>query len=315
MTASTTSSSRKPRVRAMFVDARENRGSIVSGLLTAGHATRTRLGFAMHAETQKLDVLFEDVETGIGAAAPLADRVERCRGIDVAVVVAGRATGRAADTLRMLHACGVRKAVALFEHADDEGSARDLRENLGRHLLLGTAFEADEVPIVSLHGSSEALDARDAATLFGAIDDVAMPRVDEQFLVAGANARGTQAITSRLVRGSIRPPRGKGSLFLPARPTIIRGRSEIIPSRPGLFLAHHALEFVDCIRVDIARPLIEGERVHVFGGDFGCVDGVVKRGRIELAGPIAMFDDRVGVVRYLGYAQLWSCFAQRAERA
>ncbi len=318
----------KPRIRAVLVDARARPRPSFARALAAGARTKPAPagspGDVVLVETELYELLLEELP----AELPLRARVGRSRGADLAIVVAGRATGDAARDLHVLHACGVRRAVTVVP-ADGPAA---LRESLGRDLLFEGELPGDDMPALSLAGDGASLGARELHALLDLVDATALPRVHAGFLaaVAGDGARPAGAgdgAKARLLWGALEERAPRALLFdddatagwrelggvvdgVPARagdtvtlfsPALDRAAGGIVAGAP-LPLAR-VLHLSGLVRA----PAPAGEACTAFGGAAGMSDGVLGGdGVLRLERPLAVVDGRVGLVRRFGFTRVTS---------
>ena len=239
-----------------------------------------------------------------------------CRGIDLVVVLVGRATADAAVALRIAGACGVRRAVAVVPSPAAGG--RDLSENHARHLLLDTGFDADDVPTVALHADIADLTADERARIIAAVDAAVVPRPPGPFVV----------VDNIVVAGALPPGRSEGfrlegAAFVPDALDLVDGcrAGEHITQRDGpahvVLFASEPLPLVGrlgpvdrAIEVD---GLSVGASPLLFGGHGGLCDGVVERPRgrahparalVRAKSWLAPVDGKIGVI-HLSAGNLW----------
>jgi hypothetical protein len=321
----------KPRARVLIVDARESetKRDVLADLAEQHASTFSRhvaspARQAMHAETDSLDLILEELTP----ALTLEDRVKRSRGADVAVVVAGRRTGDAGQSLAALHGCGVRRVIVIVT-GEDAAAASDFRETLGRHLLLDAGFDADDAPTLAARGAWP--DAGELARLFGMIDAVVVPRADHDFLLAcrwppdregvvhgyvcaGAVDRGTIADAAVLdhdwapaVVDVVTPGRAGDVVAVRCDGDFGVGEHAIIPSARS-----HACVPADRVAIPpnaIGRaPFVEGERCFVYGGVGGDIVGATlfRNGGLVLDARVALADERVILARQHGFWRVTS---------
>ncbi len=303
----------------MVLDARRDRPSttpLVVGLTSLGApraSTEVRVGRtppfgAILVESDRYEILVEHVE----AHAPTRARVDRGRGVDVAIVIAGQKNFVASRDLKLLHACGCRRALLLVPPDVPEVVV----ENLGRYLLLGARFDADEMPVHQLVHDPEQLTPDDARALVAAIDGCAVPVAAGSFL-ANMTSDGSRAIVD-VVRGSLAPgadafahARAHGGWTHRAAMTwnahddvISAGDQTLIAASRAWsdgILAHEPLTFVSAFDLEgTFRSDDVSEMCFAFGGSAGFSEGRVHQGRVTLDEAIAAYDNRVGLVRFQG---------------
>lgn len=315
----------KPRIRGMVLDARRERPSstpLVVGLTSLARGRPARPGSApgpraepfgaLLVESERYEILLEHLE----AHAPTSSRVERGRGVDVAIVIAGQKNFIASRDLKLLHACGCRRALLLVPPDVPEVVV----ENLGRYLLLGARFDADEMPVHQLARDPEELTVDDAAALVDAIDRCALPVAAGSFLARVA-VSGSQMLVT-VARGALAPgadafAHAQGingawrhnEIVWSAHDEVISAGDDVyLPSNfaasqgmAGAILAHEPLTFIDGF--DLAgtfRSDDVAEMCFAFGGNGGYSEGRIHQGRVSLSEHIAPFDNRVGLVRFQG---------------
>jgi hypothetical protein len=296
----------------MVLDARRERPSptpFVVPFTSAGatarpaHADYGAFG-AVVVESERYELHVEHIE----AHAPTRARVDRGRGVDVAIVIAGQKNGIASRDLKLLHACGCRRALLVVPPDVPEVVV----ENLGRHLLLGARYDADEMPVHQLARDPEDLFVADARALIDALDRCASPVAAGAFLASVTGGGGHAFVDG--VRGTL--ARG-AEVFVHGRPggawrhdvaawsheDVSAGDRLIVMGsalRDGV-LAHEPLAFVR--EFDLAGTFNAddvSEMCFAFGGAAGFSEGRIQRGRVTLEHDIAPVDGRVGLVRFQG---------------
>ena len=301
LSSSRSARSTKPPARVVVVDARPHR----DGVSLVARVGRLIDGRDVEHGVAVLDLARHRLrlEAAPIASAGVRARVVALRGADVALVVIGQATGDAANVLRIAHACGCRRAIALVPAPRSHGAV-DLVENLGRHLLLDSGFDADEVPTVTM-GDADALSGDECARLLEVIDATILPR-----------AAGSFAIVDGLVtEGVVNEGRVNAFAVVDGRLAEIdldvskdAGAGDLVELHNGRMLPPVVVsERFGIVRGSALAPADLDKGAHlfaVFGGRGGFVD-VVKRGdalvmpseRGQLVVPV---DGRVGIARLLG---------------
>lgn len=305
----------KPRIRAVVLDARMQttlaplakalKPIARPDLPTHGHEHDGPLG-AILVESPRFEILFEHFTP---TSHTTRARVARARGIDLAVVIAGQRNGTASRDLKLLHAAGCRRALLLVPP-----DVPDLIvENLGRHLLLGARYDADEMPVVLLSREPHAMTADDTAAVLDAVDRCATPFAPGEVLahVSGSSEHAVIAV----LRGALLPDTEVIVHLGPGRahPTKLRlGRPVLAGSRvtftggnnalaDAAVLSHAELSFVG--ELDLAGTFRDDdvpEMCFAFGGAAGFSEGRLHRGRVRLDAPILPLDGHVGLVRFHG---------------
>lgn len=300
----------------MVLDARRERPSptpLVVGLTSLGtarprpNAAHSAAFGAILVESARYDILIEHIE----AHAPTRARVDRGRGIDVAIVIAGQKNGIASRDLKLLHACGCRRALLLVP----PDAPAVVVENLGRYLLLGARFDADEMPVHQLTHDPEELTSDGARALVDAIDACATPVPAGSFLantegdfgrllvsvVRGALAPGADAFMHTFAHGAWTHHwlnwRGEDNVIAAGDRWLLVD----IPSVRDGILAHEPLTFINTFDLEgTFRSDDVPEMCFAFGGSAGYSEGRILQGRVTLTEFIAPYDNRVGLVRFQG---------------
>jgi hypothetical protein len=303
------SSSALPPLRAAVIDARaagsaEPRPALLRALSGRGVGGAPST-MSVLVESDRYELLVEHLTPRTGTR----ERLEHLRGVDVAIVVAGQATAVASRDLKLLQACGCRRAIVVVP---DEG-ARDLVENLARHLLLGARFDADEMPIVALPSELDRLDDREVRDVLAAVDACAIPRSPGAWVVnatmtagraVGAVLWGVVDDGDAWVSDGTRP-------LAPARVRFARRsrageRVEVeidgVDVSGDVVLSSAPLHATTrVVSPDLERAWSSPEMCFVFGGNGGWVDARLERPRrVHLARFVFPVDDVVGVIRFQG---------------